>query len=162
MNIVTLGGVTVGVAILILVGLHWWFAGKRRASLLVPFLLAFAYGMLAILSAGGLLGAAAGVALWGSNGLGDLALVYGVGGGAPNVTREQPTALTDGGHAIVLLLTVTLVGLWKFARKVPNLHIAAGSAAGVSLGLSGTLAGIAAVPLASAVNILGTSMDGLL
>ncbi|MCP3817819.1 hypothetical protein NLX86_06615 [Streptomyces sp. A3M-1-3] len=162
MNVVSLGGVTVGTGILVLTGIRWWHRDKRRTAALVPFLLSAAYGMLLILSAGGLLGAIAGITLWGSNGLGDLALVWGVGGGTPDVTRSKQMALSDGGHAVVVLLTLALYGLWRWANKVPNAALGTGAVAGISLGLSGSVAGIAAVPLASAANLLGLGLTALL
>ncbi|MDX3074606.1 hypothetical protein [Streptomyces sp. MI02-7b] len=162
MFIVSLGGVTVGISIIAATGIRWWFREKHKPARAVPFLLATSYGMLVILSAGGLLGALAGVTLWGSNGLGNLALVYGVGGGTPDVTRAQQMALTDGGHAVVVIVTVVLFGLWKWAGKVPNADLGLGFVAGVSLGLSGTVAGIAAVPLASGANMLGLGFTALL
>lgn len=162
MNVVTLGGTVAGAAILTLVGMRWWWQDKHRPAAIVPFLLATAYGMLAILSAGGLLGALAGVALWGSNGIGDTALIYGVGGGTPTVTRTGGSPLTDGGHAIVLLATCVLFGLWKWAKRVPPSTLAYGALAGVSLGLNGAIAGAAAVPLASAANLLGLGLTEML
>ncbi|MEU1892757.1 hypothetical protein [Streptomyces pristinaespiralis] len=153
---------TVGLALLILNGLQWWFREKKRPTALVPFVLALAYGMLLILSAGGLLGTLADVTLWGANGLGDLALVWGVGGGTQDVTRGAQAALTNGGHAIVLLLSVVLVGLWKFAGKIPNGKIGQGIVCGICLGLSGAIAGAAAVPLASGANILGLGLTAAL
>ncbi|SOB84222.1 hypothetical protein [Streptomyces sp. 1331.2] len=155
MNTVTLGGLAVGASLLVLSAIRWWFRDGHQPAAAVPYLLATAYGMLAILTTGGLLGGSAGVALWGANGLGDLSLVYGVGGTTTDVTRANQVALSPGGYVIVLLLTVVIVGLWKWAGKVPNGKLAAGIGTGVCLGLSGTIAGAAAVPLASAVNAAG-------
>ncbi|MFC4034560.1 hypothetical protein ACFO3J_24230 [Streptomyces polygonati] len=155
---VSLGGVTVGAAILILFLLRWWFREKHRPAALVPFLLSLAYGMLIILSAGSalsLLGVGGWVVLWAGNLAGYAGLVYGVGGTSPSVTRHHAIALSEGGHVVVLLLTVVLVGLWVWAKKVPNGKIAAGISSGICLALSGTLAGIAAVPLGSGANLLG-------
>lgn len=162
MHIVTLGGTVVGVAICILIGMRWWWQDGHRPAAIVPFLLSLAYGMLAILSAGGLLGALADVALWGSNGVGDTALVWGVGGSTADVTRSGGSPLTAGGHAIVLLLTAVLFGLWKWARKVPTSTLALGAVAGISLGLNGAVAGVAAVPLASAANLMGAGLTEML
>lgn len=161
MNAVSLGGLTVGLGILVWCLLQWWFREKHRIGALLPFILAALYGMLLILSAGGLLGGSAGVALWGANGLGDLTLVWGVGGGTQDVTRGTPLPLTNGGHAVVVLLTVVLVGLWKFAGKIPNAKIGLGVLAGICLGLVGSIAGAAAVPLASGVNLLGSGLTAL-
>lgn len=163
-TLVTLGGVSVGVCILALFGIRWWFREKHRPAALIPFLLALAYGMLAALSAGtawSALGAAAWVTLWAANVAGYAALVWGVGGHSPDVTRGHQLVLTNGGFVIVLLLTAVLIGLWKWARKVPNGEIGAGFAAGVCLALSGNVAGIAAVPLGSAVNLLGSGFTSV-
>jgi hypothetical protein len=155
-HIVTLGGVTVGTAILIGVAIRWWFKEKHRPSDLVPFVLSIAYGMLLILSGGGLLGRAAGVALWGANGIGDGVLRFGVGGTTMDVTRARQLVLDSGGHVVVALLTVALVALWMWAPKIRNWKIAFGVLAGVCLALSGTMAGAAAVPLGSGVDALGS------
>jgi hypothetical protein len=152
---VTLGGVAVGTALLIGTLIRWWFKEKHRPSDLVPFVLSIAYGMLLILSGGGLLGGGAGVALWGANGIGDGVLHYGVGGTTMDVTRARQLVLDSGGHVVVALLTVVLVSLWLWAPKVRNWKIALGALAGICLALSGTMAGAAAVPLGSGVDALG-------
>jgi hypothetical protein len=162
MNTVTLGGVAIGAGILVLAGLRWWFREKRQIAALTPFLLSAIYGMLAILTAGGLLGGAAGIALWGANGLGDLALVYGVGGTTADVTRARQIALSPGGYVVVFLLTLVIVGLWKWAGKIPTGTLFFGIVAGSCLGLSGTIAGAAAVPLASGVNAIGLGFTAIL
>lgn len=160
--IVSLGGVTVGAALLISFGLRWWFQEKHKPVKAVPYLLAVAYGMLLILSGGGILGGLAGFALWGTNGIGDLGLVYGVGGTTMDVTRARQLVLTPGGHVVVILTTVVLIGLWKWAKgKIPHYKIAWGSLTGISLGLSGSLAGAAAIPLGSVVNLLGSGFTGV-
>jgi hypothetical protein len=103
---VTLGGVAVGTAILIRTLVRWWFKEKHRPSDLVPFVLSIAYGMLLILSGGGLLGGGARVALWGANGIGRRRPHYGVGGTTMDVTRARQLVLDPGGHVVVALLTV--------------------------------------------------------
>lgn len=163
---VTLGGVALGAALLLATAIRWWFAEKHRLGALVPYLLATAYGMLAVISAGtgwSLLGGAAWLTLWGGNGIGTAGLVWGVGGRSPDVTRGQQLVLTDGGHVAVLLLTVALVALWMWAPRIRNWKLATGAVTGVCLGLSGTIAGVAAVPLATGANLLGlpfTAMVG--
>jgi len=170
---VSLGGVTVGTIIVALVIQRWWKKGggggkgkdsdgsSRDWKELIPFVLANLHGMLLVLCAGGLLGSVAHFALWGVNGLGDLALVYGVGGTSPDVTRARQLALTPGGYAMVLILTALAIGHWKWSKKLPKKQAALGALAGVGLALSGGIAGAAAVPLASAVNLLGTWYSGL-
>jgi hypothetical protein len=152
---VSLGGVTVGAAILVVYVIYWWHQEKRKPGRAVPFLLATAYGMLLILCAGGLLGVSAGLALWGANGLGDRSLIWGVGGTTMDVTRARQLVLQPGGHVVVLLLTVALLALWKWAHKIRSWKLAAGILCGICLALSGTVAGAAAVPLGSSVNALG-------
>lgn len=155
MHTVTLGGTATGAALLIGYLIRWWFQEKHQVSKLMPFVVATAYGMLLILSGGGLLGGAAGIALWGSNGIGDGALKYGVGGSTHDVTRARQLVLDDGGHVVVLLITVAIVALWLWAPKIRNWKLAIGVLCGVCLALSGTLAGAAAVPLGSGVDLLG-------
>ncbi|MFJ4918127.1 hypothetical protein [Streptomyces sp. NPDC088726] len=166
MNVVTFGGVTVGLCILIatLIG---WYPGYRTLKKkpvpflgqLLPFLLAWSYGVLAILTVGGLIGWVADTALWISNWLGDVALVWGVGG---EPGQHGPTVayvpLTQTGGAIVLLLTIGMIVGAKKSKYGPD--IKRGSWCGVCLGTSAGVAGFAAVPLAQAVNWCGAALYG--
>jgi hypothetical protein len=156
---INLGGVAVGVAVIAWFAIRWWFAEQHRWAALVPFVLALLYGMLAGLAAYGsasVLGAAVWLNLWAANVSGYLALVYGVGGTAPDVTRAGQLALTSGGYVIVFLVTVVLVALCRFAKRIPTGKILAGAFAGIAIALSGSVAGVAAVPLGSAANLLGS------
>jgi hypothetical protein len=164
--VVTLGGVTTGATALIVTLIRWWFAEKHRLGALVPYALSFCYGMLVILSAGGLAGGTGLLALWGANGLGSLALVWGVGtntaAATRNLTRAHQLILDPGGHVIVWLLTVVLVSLWLWAPKIRNWKLATGALTGICFGLSGTLAGLAAVPLATGANLCGLPFTEML
>jgi hypothetical protein len=162
-TVINLGGVAVGVGIILMFGIRWWFKEKRQWGALVPFVLAHLYGMLAALAtvtAWSILGVATWAAIWAANVAGYAGLVYGVGGNAPNVTRAQPIVLTDGGFVIIFLFTLVFFALWKWAPRVPNGKLAAGAMSGVCLALSGAVAGAAAVPLGSAVNALGAGFSG--
>lgn len=159
---VTLGGVSVGAAITLAMIIRWWFAEKHRLGAIVPFIVSMAYGMLAVLSGGGVLGAAGLITLWAGNGIGYAGLVWGVGGTDMGVTHRRQLVLDPGGHVIVLLLTVVLVSLWLWAKKIRNWKLALGAVAGVMLGLSGTIAGAAAVPLATGANFLGLPFTEML
>lgn len=166
MTIVTFGGVTIGLAILIWQLVTWW-PGKALKkdplgclASLAPFLAAWAYGVLTILTVGGLIGWAADTTLWISNWLGDVALVWGVGG---DLGQHGPTVaylpLTQTGGAIVLLMTVAVI---VAAKKTKNGGaIKAGAWCGICLGTSAGVAGFAAVPLAQAVNWCGAALYGL-
>lgn len=167
MPIVTLGGVTVGLAVLIYHLVDWWPGLKSlrkdpagQLGQLLPFLAAWAYGVLAILTVGGLIGWIADTALWISNWLGDVALVWGVGG---QTGRSAGTGtyvpLTQTGGALVLLLTVGILAAVKKSKYGP--HIKAGAWCGICLGTSAGVAGFAAVPLAQAVNWAGGSLYGI-
>ncbi|WP_371579452.1 hypothetical protein [Streptomyces sp. NBC_01314] len=161
---INLGGVTAGVAVILWFAVRWWFAEGRRWTALVPFVLALLYGMLAALAAFGsasALGLAVWLNLWAANVAGYAGLVWGVGGNAPDVTRATQLALTDGGYVIVLLLTVLLIALCKFAKKIPTGKIVAGSFAGIAIALSGNVAGVAAIPLGSGANLLGSGFNGV-
>jgi hypothetical protein len=160
---INLGGVALGVAIVLVRLIRWVLAEKRRPAALVPFVLAHLYGMLAALAALGsvsALGIATWATVWAANVAGYTGLVWGVGGTAPDVTRAQQLALTPGGYVIVFLLTAVLFALWKWAPRVPNGELMQGSFSGVSVALSGTVAGIAAVPLGSSANLLGSWFTG--
>src|SRR5687768_12952814 len=122
MNPVTMGGAMVGLCIVLHRLVTWWpglkgIAGRgvRCLSSLLPFVFAYAVGALFIMCAGGLIGYAADWTLWGTNWLGDTALVWGVGGtGDQDVTRRGPQqALTNGGHMVTVLLLVGLLAARK-------------------------------------------------
>lgn len=164
-NIVSLGGVTVGLSILGWVIARWWVTNKKKnikALLkLVPFFLCASYGMLLILSTGGLLGYGADWSLWGTSAIGDAALEYGVGGGTPNVTRHSNLVLSDGGHAFVIVSTVILIGVWTVRRGFRwDLFFAV--LCGISLGLSSGAAGVAGYVLSPTVSTAGDVIVGLL
>ncbi|KUL59661.1 MULTISPECIES: hypothetical protein [Streptomyces] len=169
---VSLGGAAVGTIILFLVLQRWWLKGSKGKSdgdggggrswkTLLPFGLGSLYGMLAILAAGGLLGTIVGIALWGANGLGDLALIYGVGGNSPMASRGQQLALTDGGHVIVLLTTALVIGAWRWSKKFPRKQVGLGVLCGICLGLNAGIAGIMAIPLANFANVAGSWWTGV-
>ena len=159
---VSLGGVVFGLGILVWVGVRWWTRQRPKWKPLLPFAICIAYGMLVILSAGGILGGLAGFTLWGSSTLGNAALEYGVGAGAPSATRAHDLILTDSGKGIVLLVTVGLIAAWKFSKKLPKGDIALGALCGVSLGLSSSIVSIAAIGLVRATNLAGLGLAGIL
>lgn len=159
---VSLGGAAIGTAILALAVQRWWLREGHGPAAIAPFVLSALYGMLVVLTAGGLLGTAANITLWGGNGLGDLALVYGVGGNSPDATRAQNVALTDGGHVIVLILTALVAGAWMWSHKLPRMKVFAGTVCGICLGLNAGVAGTMAVPLANAANLTGAWWSGVL
>lgn len=179
---VTLGGVLVGVVIISVHAVKWWRTDKGHEwqALVLPFAPLMAYGMLLILSAGGILGGSAGVTLWGGNRVGKVALEEGVGGSDTDATRASNIVLEDGGHAVVIVMTAVWIAWMVFSpdsraagikgagivRKIfmvarHNLPLILPVIAGVCLGLSGGLAGLAAQGLAPAVDTLGALLWGL-
>ncbi|MFJ9318268.1 hypothetical protein [Streptomyces globisporus] len=167
MNLVTIGGVTVGLGILIHHLTTWWPGTKKlrkdpaaHAGALAPFLAAWAYGVLAILTVGGLVGWIADTTLWISNWLGDVALVWGVGGTTGTAAgRGNYLPLTQTGTAVVLLLTVLLLAAAKKSQHGSALK--SGAWCGICLGTSAGVAGLAAVPLAQSANWLGANAYGI-
>lgn len=164
----TLGGVTVGLAILIRHLVDWWPGAKalqkdpaRQAARLAPFLIAWCYGVLGVLTVGGLVGFFFDFALWATNWLGDVALVWGVGGpvGTPSRTSTY-LPLTPTGNAIVLLLTVGILSARK--KSAWRSDINRGIWCGLGLGTSAGVAGFAAVPLAQAANWAGMTLYGVI
>lgn len=168
MTIVTIGGVTVGICILTYHLVEWWPGAKalrkdpiRHFGSLLPFLISWAYGALAILTVGGIIGWAANTTLWISNWLGDASLVWGVGGQAGQTAAGTAfVPLTQTGAAIVLIATVALIAAVKKSRYGGD--IKRGAWCGTCLGTSAGVAGFAAVPLAMGVNWLGDNVYGAL
>ncbi|MCX0246429.1 hypothetical protein [Streptomyces drozdowiczii] len=166
MQIVTFGGVTLGLCILI-VTLVRWYPGYRTlrkkpmpfVGQLLPFLLAWAYGVLAILTVGGLIGRIADATLWISNWLGDVALVWGVGvDRGQSATGHTYLPLTQTGSALVLILTAAMVVGAKKSKYGSDLK--SGAWCGICLGTSAGVAGFAAVPLATVINHIGDTLYG--
>jgi hypothetical protein len=160
---VSLAGIASAVGIIIWFTMHWWIREKRQPKKLVSFLLAMAYGILAILGTAGAwsgLGAVSWGALWLNNLAGYVGLVWGVGGTSRDVTRHTQITLTPGGYVILFLCTIVLVALVKFS-KIAKAKVIGGFVAGCGLGLSGSIAGAAAIPLASAANLLGSGFTGV-
>lgn len=166
MNYVTFGGVTIGLCVLMYQVATWWPGTKRLRSkplpqlaLLLPFVLGWAYGVLAILGVGGLIGWAADTALWISNWLGDVALVWGVGGTTgQSATGTDYLPLTQTGSGVLLILTIVMVATVKKSAYGRPLKL--GTWSGICLGTSAGIAGFAAVPLAQAANWLGEHVYG--
>ncbi|MFJ5802694.1 hypothetical protein [Streptomyces decoyicus] len=161
---INLGGVALGVGIVLAFLIRWFLKEKKRLGALVPFVLSLLYGMLAALAALGawsLLGVTTWVALWAGNLAGYVGLVWGVGGQAPDVTRAHPIALTSGGYVIVFLLTITLAALLKWGPKQSKSKLLWGALAGILMALSGNVAGVAAIPLGSGVNLAGSAFTGV-
>jgi hypothetical protein len=162
---VTIGGVTIGLMILghVLVA---WFPGTKRLQkkpveylgLLVPFVLAVAYGTLGVLCAMGLIGWAFDTALWASNWLGDAALWLGVGEEPGQLAAGRYVPLTVFGNCFVLVATVCMVTAIKKGGVGRDLKL--GTWCGLCLGTSSGVAGLAAVPLAEAVNWTGNILYG--
>lgn len=161
-NLVTLGGVVVGLSILAWNLTRWWAGSKKRSVRdLMPFITCALYGMLLILTTGGILGGAADYALWGSSEIGNAALTYGVGAGTPNVTRSTDLVLTDGGSAVVIVATVVLVAVWTRKRGF-RWDFALDIVCGISLGLSSGIAGAVGQVLGPVVNTSGDWIVGLM
>ena len=164
-GLVSLGGVTVGLSLVAWDFTRWWTSHKKKLALralreLAPQILCLAYGALLILSAGGIIGATADWSLWGTNQAGDVLLVYGLGGSTPNDTRASHIALTPGGHAAVIVITVVIVAVcsrrgfrWDFVRQI---------LAGISLGLASSIAGVVGLVVAPTVSWAGDYVTGLL
>lgn len=166
--LVTLGCPTLGIVIVALTLQRWWMkggggkkgddgGGGRSWQPLLFFVLSISYGMIAVLASPGWsgLGIVTRLGLWSGNGLGYAYLVYGVGGQSPTVTRADPMVLTAGGYAVFALWTALIIGRHIWGKRLPRLQNIAGCVAGIFLGMAAGIAGVMAVPLASAVNLAG-------
>ena len=159
MNVVTVGGAVLGLCLLGYRLTLWWpgLKGLKVAHVmqLLPFVYAFAYGVLGILCVGGIIGAAFDFVLWGSNWLGDAAFVVGVGGPMGHeVTVPVTTPLTVGGCAMFLVCTAVFAALMKKKKQLRS-DLKLGAWAGCTLGMTKLVALVAAPALASAANLAG-------
>lgn len=165
-NYVSLGGLFVGMGIIFWHTALWWVGGGKTAgnwrALLIPFIPIFLYGMLLILSAGGILGWVAQFSLWGSNVVGDATLEYGVGGGTQNVTRTTNVVLTAPGHMVVGLITIVMVAVWMYSKKISRMSTLLYMLSGICLGLSSGVAGVFAWAMAPSVDTVGGVIAGVL
>lgn len=174
---VSLGGLTVGLAILCAHIALWYFGQSAKLSvfkklksgwkdLLIPFSFLVLFGSLIVLSVGGYVGDAAGITLWGQNKLGDFALEEGMGGNSPDVTRQNSISLSDGGRSVVLIMIVVMV--IYYLRRVRGqdwkgqLEFIAPIFCGISLGLSDGWAGWVSETLGPIVDDLGGGLAGML
>lgn len=169
--VVTLGCPTLGAIIVALMIQRWWKKGSgggggkkgggegnsRSWLALLPFVIALCYGMIAVLASPGWsgMGIITRLGLWGGNGIGYAYLVWGIGGSSPTVTQATPVTLTAGGYCVYALWTALIIGSHIWGRRLPRLQNIAGALAGVFLGMAAGIAGVAAIPLASAVNLAG-------
>lgn len=157
----SLGGVFMGVLFL---GLHLrtWYPGYKalrsrplqHVGRLGPFVQAWCVGCLSIMVVGGLIGWIGDFTLWGLNAFGDGVLIFGVGAQAGTAPGTAGQPLTEGGLFLTLLIVLVLTPKGKEQWF--------GWLSGVGLGLSAGFAKYAAVPLASAVNIGGAWLTGLI
>lgn len=169
MNYITYGGVTIGLGLLGWELVSWWPGLKalkkdptRHAARLLPFLLSWCYGCLTTLGVGGAVGWVSGAILGLSNWLGDVALVWGVGGQSGQVSAAAYKPLSGPGLGIVLILTAVFLAAVKKASDDTAGVLKRGAWCGITLGTSAGVAGFAAVPLAIAANWLGDNTYGRL
>lgn len=165
MIIPTLGGVLIGL-VLFAWELGDWYPGIKTlqtnaigaAGALLPFLICWCIGSLTVMVVGGLVGWVGDTALWGLNTFGDGLLVYGVGAQTGTAPGSTAAPLTQGG----LVMTLIVLAVFLVRRK----RGATGSKwrgwfSGIGLGLAAGVARYAAVPLASAVNVSGAWLTGM-
>ncbi|MEU1553989.1 hypothetical protein ABZ517_14890 [Streptomyces scabiei] len=166
MQFVTFGGVTVGLCVLGYYLMTWWPGYKalrkdpaRHAARLLPFLLGWSYGCLITLGVGGIIGWVSGAALWISNWLGDVALIWGVGGQAGETAgRAAFVPLSGPGLGVVLILTCVFAAAVK--KSDYGMDLKSGAWCGICLGTSAGVAGFAAMPLAQVATSAGDYLYG--
>lgn len=162
MNYVTYGGVTTGLCILVWDVTKWW-PGRakllkdplKHAARLLPWLLSWCYGCLTTLGLGGLIGSVSSHILGMSNWLGDVALFWGVGESRGQLAaRETFVPLSGPGACLVFILTIGFIAAVKKANDFEAGVLKRGAWCGITLGTSAGVAGVVAVPLAQAANLI--------
>lgn len=161
----TLGAVLVGLLFLVWEIAVWFpgiktFRGNAFGYLgdLFPFVLCWAIGALTVMVVGGIVGWAGDTALWGLNTFGDGLLVYGVGADTGTAPGSAAAPLTQGGLFMTVLVLGGFIARRKKGAKGSKLR---GWLSGIGMGLSAGVARYAAVPLASAVNVAGVWLTGI-
>lgn len=136
----TLAGVAISLAILLLNLRGWWKSGRQLKDLW-PFTQTFMLGALATICAGGILGWLAGCTAQGVNTAGDKVVpgTTGTNGGA--IAYGSLGNLTQEGGAVVFVLTVLVVAAWKAAGKTEQRRMAGGAICGSTLCLTAGIAG---------------------
>lgn len=162
----TLGAVLVGFALLVWELWTWFPSIKALQSNLVgclgdllPFTLCWCVGALTVMVVGGLVGWIGDTALWGLNTFGDGLLVYGVGAQTGTAPGSAAAPLTQGGLFMTALVITGFLARRHRGAKASKWR---GWGAGIGLGLSAGIARYAAVPLASAVNLSGAWLTGMI
>ncbi|MEY9837425.1 hypothetical protein [Streptacidiphilus sp. EB103A] len=165
---VTAGSVLVGLLMVAGRGVFWYRkhgrksgagkggeGGKRKIAPLGPFLWTMTLGTLSALATGGLMGKTAEGVAKSSNRFGDQLLSTLAGANSPGVTRQGIQMLSQGGAVLlVVLLVACLIWWWCHGWRI-KVEMVCGYIAGVTLGPTAGLAGIAGVIIAPIFNIGG-------
>lgn len=162
----TLGAVLIGFALLVW-ELFIWFPGLKAlqhnaasaTASLLPFILCWCVGALTVMVVGGLVGWIGDTTLWGLNTFGDGLLVYGVGAQTGTAPGSAAAPLTQGGLFMTALVLVAFLARRKRGATGSKWR---GWGSGIGLALSAGIARYAAVPLASAVNLSGAWLTGVI
>ncbi|TDT95321.1 hypothetical protein EDD99_7146 [Streptomyces sp. 846.5] len=171
---VTAGSVLVGLLLVGARGITWYRkhgrktggkggegGGKRKLGPLGPFLWTMTLGTLSALAAGGILGKTAQGVATSSNKFGDQLLSTIAGANSPSVTRPGIQMLGPGGSVLLIVLLFCCVAwFWMHGWRI-RVEMVGGYIAGVTLGPTAGLAGIAGVVLAPIFNYSGNYITGL-
>jgi hypothetical protein len=159
---VTVGGLTVALAIVVWRAVRWWRHDAKNWRALLPFLLGQALGMLSVLCTGGALGYFFGFVAHLMNMGGDKVLTGATGSRSSIIHGgAHPGVITEYGAMILVLLCVGLAAAWKSITKKTSLDFILGAISGSGLGLSAGGAGLAADTLVPFVNWLGALIAGV-
>lgn len=160
----TLGAVLAGL-VLLLWEVAVWFPsikalqanGVAHLGDLLPFVLCWGVGALSVMVVGGVVGFLGDAALWGLGTFGDGVLIFGVGAKTGTAPGSTSAPLTEGGLFMTVLVIVVFIARRKRGATGSKWR---GWLSGVSLGLTGSIARYAAIPLASAANLSGVWLTG--
>lgn len=163
----TYGSMAIGFGLMGNYLIGWWPGEKQlrkwRVWLsLLPFLLAYCFGVLLILGVGGLVGWVVNATLWGIGWVGDGALIYGMGGSRQTVGEGgQRMALNNGSLMAVLFLCFIFTALRVKSERL-RMPITRGALCGVLTGTVAAVSSTLAIPIASALNLLSDALTGRL
>jgi len=162
----TYGTLFVGTLLLVWEVAEWYPGWKvlrkrpvRCMAALGPFLWTWCVSALGFLCVGGLVGQLIGLYVWGAGWIGEAAYVWGLGGPHQALPTSQNLALTPGGVFMTGILIVIVVVRVSRGGATPSKKRGLGS--GALMVMSAGVASFVAVPLASAANLSGAWITGV-
>lgn len=182
-NVVTLGGLTIGLFLLVRELWMWWRGGGGAASAapsggkkgatpaasagkardpkaLAPFASGIAFGALCVACPAGLLGTFAGIVRSLSNSAGGVVMQKATGQAAPAVAQATAPALNGYGAFVTSVVLLLVIVVWKKLSKVIKGKFRNGVWAGTLLTISTGVFAVIGASVIPTANSIGSGLVG--